>query len=119
MIQPLKIYLADLTYDTIALSTEVSPLNVGYVGAYALERFGSRVDIQLFKYIEELDAAINTAPPDIIGLSNYCWNERAGLEMFRMLLERNPLAVTVWGGPNLPLDLPSRQAFMGRYTELD
>src|SRR6266852_907666 len=119
MTQPLKIYLADLTYDTIALSTEVFPLNVGYVGAYALERFGERVDIRLFKYIADLDKALNQQPPDILGLSNYCWNQRVGLEMFRMLLQLNPNALTVWGGPNFPLDSPSRQEFMDRYPEDD
>lgn len=119
MIQGLKIYLADLTYDTIALSTEVFPLNVGYVGAYALQQFGPRVEIRLFKYIADLDRALNEEPPDVLGLSNYCWNRSVGLEMFRMLLARNPNALTVWGGPNFPLDGPSRQEFMDRHAEVD
>jgi len=119
MNRPLKIYLGDLTYDTIALSTEVFPLNVGYVGAYCVEQFGERVDVRLFKYIEDLDKTLNEDPPDILGLSNYCWNKRVGLEMFRMLLERNPDGVTVWGGPNFPADNPSRQALMDRYQEVD
>ncbi len=119
MTQPLKIYLGDLTYDTIALSTEVFPLNVGYVGAYCAQRFGAQVDVRLFKYIEDLDKTINEEPPDILGLSNYCWNKSVGIEMFRMLLKRNPSAVTVWGGPNFPADDPSRQVLMDRYAEVD
>jgi radical SAM superfamily enzyme YgiQ (UPF0313 family) len=119
MKHPIKIYLGDLTYDTIALSTEVFPLNVGYVGAYCLERFGDRVEVRLFKYIEDLDKTLNEDPPDILGLSNYCWNQRVGLEIFRMLLARNPHALTVWGGPNFPADDPSRQALMDRYQEVD
>ena len=119
MTKPLKIYLGDLTYDTIALSTEVFPLNVGYVGAYCLEKFGKRVDVRLFKYIEDLDKTLNEDPPDILGLSNYCWNKQVGLEMFRMLLDRKPDALTVWGGPNFPADDPSRQALMDRYREVD
>ena len=119
MMKPLKIYLGDLTYDTIALSTEVFPLNVGYVGAYCVQRFGSQVDVRLFKYIEDLDKTLNEDPPDILGLSNYCWNQRVGVEMFRMLRDRNPHALTVWGGPNFPADDPSRQALMDRYQEVD
>jgi len=119
MAQPLKIYLADLTYDTITLSTEVFPLNVGYVAAYALERFGEQIEVRLFKYIADLDRALNQEPPDILGLSNYCWNRRVGLEMFRILLQQKPSAVTVWGGPNFPLDASSRQEFMDRHQELD
>jgi hypothetical protein len=119
MAQPLKIYLADLTYDTITLSTEVFPLNIGYVAAYLLARLGEQVEVRLFKYIADLDQALNREPPDILGLSNYCWNRRVGLEMFRILLELKPEALTVWGGPNFPLDTPSRQEFMDRYREVD
>lgn len=117
MEHPLTIYLGDLTYDTIALSTEVFPLNVGYVGAYSVQRFGQRVNVRLFKYIEDLDRTLNEDPPDILGLSNYCWNQRVGVEMFRMLLQRKPHAVTVWGGPNLPADDPSRQGLMNTYRD--
>jgi hypothetical protein len=35
--ETIKIYLADLTYDTISLSTEAFPLNIGYVASYALD----------------------------------------------------------------------------------
>ncbi len=92
---------------------------MGYVGAYCLERFGKAVDVKIFKYIADLDKALNDAPPDVLGLSNYCWNQRVGLEMFRILLQRNPHALTVWGGPNFPVDLPSRQQFLDQYQELD
>ena len=51
MKKPLKIYLGDLTYDTITLSTEVFPLNVGFVATYCKKLFGDQVDITIFKYI--------------------------------------------------------------------
>ena len=47
----LVVYLGDLTYDTVAISTEAMPLNVGYIGAYCKEKFGDRVEISIFKYI--------------------------------------------------------------------
>jgi hypothetical protein len=37
--KPLKIYLGDLTYDTITLSTETMPLNVGYLAAHCKEKW--------------------------------------------------------------------------------
>ena len=85
---PIKIYLADLTYDTVVLQTAVFPLNVGYIASYCKKRFGDKVDITLFKYIDELDRAINESPPDILGMSNYVWNHRVSLEMFRMLSKK-------------------------------
>ena len=48
---PLKIYLADLTYDTVTISAESMPLNIGFVGAYCKKLFGNNVEITLFKYI--------------------------------------------------------------------
>ncbi len=40
--KPLKIYLADLTYDTVTLASEAMPLNVGYVAAYCKKIFGDQ-----------------------------------------------------------------------------
>ena len=72
--KPIKIYLADLTYNTVSIANEAFPLNIGYVGAYCKERFGDQVDITLFKYIEDLEDSIRSSAPDILALSNYPWN---------------------------------------------
>ena len=36
----MQIYFADLSHDTVGLATEVFPLNVGFVAAYAKQEFG-------------------------------------------------------------------------------
>ena len=42
--EPLKIYLADLTYDTLeGAADSVFPLNVGFVASYCISKFGSKV----------------------------------------------------------------------------
>ena len=38
----LKIFLADLTYNTVTLSTDAFPLNVGFIASYAKKIFGSQ-----------------------------------------------------------------------------
>ena len=116
MEKPLKIYLADLTYDT--LQTAVFPLNVGLIASYCKKQFGSKVDITLFKYIDELDHAINESPPDILGLSNYVWNHHVGLEMFHILSQKNPHAIKIWGGPNFPMDPISQKKFLKNSQKL-
>ncbi len=98
----LRIYFGDLTHATIGLATETFPLNVGYVAGYCQSRFGHQVEIRLFKYIDQLDAAIVKDPPDILALSNYHWNLNADLAMFRRLAGRRPEALRVMGGPNFP-----------------
>ncbi len=119
MQNPLKIYLADLTFDTVGLRTAVFPLNIGYIASYCYCRFGSKVEITLFKYIDELDRAINESPPDILGMSSYVWNHRVGLEMFRMLSQKNPYALKIWGGPNFPMDPISQKKFLKKFPEVD
>ena len=49
----MKIFLGDLTYTTVTIATEALPINIGYIASYCTKRFGSKVDIKLFKYIEE------------------------------------------------------------------
>ncbi len=119
MTKPLKIYLADLTYDTVTLATEAFPLNVGFIATYCKKLFGERVDIKIFKYIPKLEKAIKESPPDVLGLSNYCWSHNISSEMFKMLLDRKPDAVKIWGGPNFPIDLPSQEEFMKKHWEID
>ena len=117
--RPLKIYLGDLTYDTVTLATEAMPLNVGFVASYCIKKFGSNIDITLFKYIDELDKAIHDSPPDILGLSNYCWSHNVSLEILKMLREIKPDALTIMGGPSFPIDFPSQGKFMKEHPEID
>ena len=116
---PLRIYLGDLTYDTVALSTEVFPLNIGFIASYCKKLFGSNVEITLFKYIKELESAIQKSPPNILGLSNYAWNHRLGIEIFRIMKNKNPNTLRVCGGPNFPADLETQEKFLNKFPEID
>lgn len=115
----LKIYLGDLTYDTVAVSTNGIPLNIGYIASYCIQRFGSDIEIVLFKYIGELEQAILTSPPDILGLSNYCWNQNIGHEMFSLLHKKNPNALSVWGGPNFHKNKLLQEQWLDNFPETD
>jgi radical SAM superfamily enzyme YgiQ (UPF0313 family) len=110
--KPLSIYLGDLTYTTLSLATDAFPLNIGFVAAYAAKRFGSDIDLRLFKYIDDLEQAMFENPPDILGLSNYPWNFNLGLEFFRMSRELSPRTICVMGGPNISLEDEARDKFI-------
>ena len=114
-----RIYLGDVTHSTIGLATEVFPLNVGYIAAYAERRFSAAVDIRLFKYIDKLDRAINEDPPDILALSSYPWNHRVDLELLRMLRQRRPEALRILGGPNFPHLEEEQVDFLNQRPEID
>ena len=119
MAQPIRIFLGDLTHNTVGMANETFPLNVGYIAAYCKNRFGSKVEITIFKYIDDLEASIYENPPDVLALSNYVWNHRIGLEMFDLIHSQDPNAITVWGGPNFPQDLESQQSFLKNYSSVD
>jgi radical SAM superfamily enzyme YgiQ (UPF0313 family) len=118
-VNPLKIYLGDLTYTTVTLSTEAMPLNIGYIAANCKALHGDSVDIQLFKYISDLEKALNADEPDILGLSNYCWSEHISLEFFRILRKKNPNGITVWGGPNIPTKNDDQIVFLKNRPDVD
>jgi radical SAM superfamily enzyme YgiQ (UPF0313 family) len=115
----LKIFLGDLTYTTVTIATEALPINIGYIASYCIKRFGSKVDIKLFKYIEELEKAINESPPDILGLSNYVWSQNVSNEMFKLFTKKNPDGLKIWGGPNFPIDMPSQKKFFENFKDVD
>lgn len=114
----MRIYLADLVYDTTKTS-HVVPLNVGYVAAKLAQDLGPKVDIRLFKFPTELEAAIRQAPPDLLGLSNYSWNTRLNEVFLRMFKRLNPAGVTVMGGPHLRVAAADIAAFLREHPELD
>ena len=115
----MKIFLCDLTYNTNRVAAESYPLNVAFIASYCLKKFGSKVDITLFKYHADLEKAIDESAPDILGLSNYSWNSNLSREMFKIFTKKNPNGLRVFGGPNFPLDLPSQQKFFDDFPYFD
>ena len=109
--------MGDLTYTTVTLATEAFPLNVGFIGSYCKKLFGDDVEITLFKYIDDLENAITTSPPDILGLSNYVWSKNVSYEMIKTMSKIDPNTLIVWGGPNFPIDFPSQEKFMNKYID--
>jgi radical SAM superfamily enzyme YgiQ (UPF0313 family) len=115
----LKIYLCDLTYNTISVATDSFPLNIGFVAAYCKHKFGDLVDIELFKYPDDLEKALKKEKPDILGMSNYPWNFNLGLTFFNLIKKISPNTITVMGGPNIPLNDEDRQRFILKNPLID
>jgi len=115
----LRIYLGDLTYTTLSLATEAFPLNIGYVAAYCAKVHGESVEIQLFKYVDQLERALRAEPPDVLGLSNYPWNHSLGIEMFALAREIRPETLCVMGGPNISHRESAQHAFLRRCQPVD
>lgn len=101
-LKPLKIYLGDLTHDTIVLVSDTIPINIGFVAAYAKKQFGDEIEVSLFKYPQSIIDAIKESPPDVLALSNYSWNSHLSERVARLAKEVHPEVVTVQGGTNFP-----------------
>ena len=99
---PMKIYMADVSHDTILLVTDTFPINIGLVGSYARKIHGDDVEITLFKYAESVIDALHSEPPDVLALSNYCWNSQLSERLAQIGKQVNPNIITVQGGTNFP-----------------
>ena len=62
----LKIYLCDLTYDTIILVSDTIPINIGLIGAYLDHHLKDKVEISLSgRYGNTSEETYNTFFPVI------------------------------------------------------
>ena len=98
----LRVYMCDLTHDTIILVSDTIPINIGFIASYSKKIHGKAVDIKLFKYPQKAIEAIKAAPPDVLALSNYSWNSNLSERIAGFAKQCNPNVVTVQGGTNFP-----------------
>ena len=108
------IYLADLGHNLLTLSSDVYPLGVGNLAAYLKVHFRpvDGLDIRIFREPQDLKAALDRAAPDILGLSNYAWNENISLHAARYAKQKHPRTFTLMGGPNFPLTPGEQDSFL-------
>ena len=115
----LKVYLCDLTYDTIILVSDTIPINIGFVGSYIKKQFGNDVKLSLFKYPNEVIQAIKSNPPDMIGLSNYSWNSNLSEYVASIAKKINPNVITIQGGTNFPYQSDLQKHFLSKRPNTD
>ena len=112
MSKPLKIYLCDLTYDTIILVSDTIPINIGFIASYLKSKLKDKISIELFKYPNDLLSHIKKQPPDILGLSNYSWNSNLSENFAKIAKKFNPNCVVLQGGTNFPHETDQQKEFL-------
>ncbi len=100
----IRIYLGDLGHFTTVLTNNVTPINIGFIGALLKKHLKDRIEVRLFKNPQVLIDAIYKEPPRILGLSNYVWNHSISAMMLKLFKKIRPDGVTVWGGPHFPIN---------------
>jgi radical SAM superfamily enzyme YgiQ (UPF0313 family) len=115
----LRIFLADLYHDYLP-TRQHTPLGIGYIGEYLKIQFPQEVEIRLFKSPEKFLKSIDEEVPDVIGMSNYTWNQT--LNHFvgkRIRSGSNPNIPIIMGGPNIRLDDEGILSFLELHNYVD
>ena len=118
-IKKLRIFLCDLTYDSIILVSDTIPINIGFVGSYLLKEHGDKIDINLFKYPNDVIQNIKDNPPDVIALSNYSWNSNLSEYVASIAKKINPNIIVIQGGTNFPHYADLQEAFLKERPSTD
>ena len=113
------IYLADLYHDYMQTRQHV-PLGVGYIGEYLKTQFPGEVEIILFKSVDKLLDSIENRVPDVVGLSNYTWNDALNQFAGPLIKNLNGQDVPiVMGGPNIRGGDDGVEAFLRSHNYVD
>lgn len=117
----MRVYLADLGYNQLTISSDTYPLGLANLKAYAdaYADLAEPLDIKLFREPEDLKAALDEESPDVLGLSSYAWNHTLALHFAWYAKARAPHLVTLMGGPNFPLTTEEQQSFLQGMTDID
>jgi radical SAM superfamily enzyme YgiQ (UPF0313 family) len=113
------VYLADLRHNYAGvLATDCMPVGVAYMKA-VMDRDVPEVQSQVFAYPDRLLEAMKAAPPDVLMLTNYVWNEAISLHFAGLAKRLNPKALVVMGGPNMCIEPERQMEFVGRHPQID
>lgn len=117
----MQIFLADLGHNQLTLSSDVYPLGLGNLAIYlqAYSGIKNSLDIKIFREPQELKLALDDVLPDVLGFSNYAWNQELSLYFARYAKTQSLKIFTLMGGPNFPLTTKEREAFLTSNREID
>ncbi len=116
---PTRITFADLTHTGQVVAANTFPLGSGMVVAYAKKELGDDIDVEIFKYPDDLAARLDGEMPQIACFTSFSWNIRLHHEYAKRIKVLSPKTITIFGGCNFP-DAPDEQAeFLGKYNCID
>lgn len=117
----MRVYLADLGHNQLTFSSDIYPICVANCITYARAYLKSPapVEFRMFREPEDLRAALDDAPPDVLALSSFAWNHNLSTHFARYAKRRFSKVVTLMGGPHYPLTEPEMASWMGSLPEID
>jgi radical SAM superfamily enzyme YgiQ (UPF0313 family) len=116
---PTTITFADLTHTGQVVAANTFPLGSGMVVAYAKKELGEEIDVEIFKYPDDLARRLDDDMLQIACFTSFSWNIRLHHEYAKRIKALSPRTVTIFGGCNFP-DAPDEQAdYLAKYHCID
>lgn len=115
----LRVWFADLSYTQQTISSETMPAAVGCVGSFLRRHGPPGVQVKLFKYPGRLVEELDRGAPEIAAFSNYVWNLDLSHAFAAAIKRAHPATITVFGGPNFPVEPNEQEAFLRRHPAID
>jgi radical SAM superfamily enzyme YgiQ (UPF0313 family) len=84
-----------------------------------MDRDLPEVRSSLFAYPDKLWAAMDQAPPDVLMVSNYLWNEALSFHFAKLAKRLRPKTLVVMGGPNIPIEERRQVGYFNAHPEID
>jgi radical SAM superfamily enzyme YgiQ (UPF0313 family) len=117
----MRIVLADLGHNQVTISSDVYPLGVANLAAYAQAHVHSRekIEFSIVREPQDLKKILDNGAPEILGLSSYAWNHELAYHFAEYAKALNPDILTIMGGPNFPLTTAEQETYMRTLPAID
>jgi radical SAM superfamily enzyme YgiQ (UPF0313 family) len=106
---------------TGGLTSEFLPYGVGCIKSYFHKYAESRdqYDVRILQDPERFISSYLSNPPEVVAFSNYSWNRDLSYGLAEEVKRRRPSTLVVFGGPNYPLEDPSRESWFKSFPAVD
>lgn len=96
------------------------PVAIGYIASYLLKNSDSEnTEVRLYDDPDYMIKDIKEWRPEVIGLSNFCWNSELTSLVFRYAKRLNPNTVCIAGGAEFPTDHAECEKYLSERKEMD
>ncbi|MAF95238.1 MAG: hypothetical protein CMM60_05745 [Rhodospirillaceae bacterium] len=114
-----RVSFADLTHMGQVVAANTFPLGITMVASYAQQELGGGIELEVFKYPDDLANYLDGEMPKIACFSSFAWNIRLAHEYAKRIKEISPETITVFGGPHFPGSPEEQKKFLRGLPAID
>ena len=113
------IAFCDLAYTGAGMSSNAFPYAVGIIASHLKKKFADEIDVELFKYPDDFTKYLEKNIPKFICFTNYSWTFDLSHEFAKQIKKKHPGTISIFGGPNYPIELDEQKKFLLAYPGID